>query len=348
MSKDLKVADFQTTIKGKETNLFFLENRHGVRAAVTNYGARIVAIWVPDRNGEPDNIVAGYESITGYLNHQETYLGAMVGRYANRIKNASFKLNGDLYNLTANEGKHHIHGGRTGFHNVVWDAKLLDRNCLRLKLESADGQEGFPGNIKVEVTYTFTDKDELVIETKATTDKDTVLNITNHSYFNLGGETGNSAARRHQLMVNSDYYLPIDEDKMPLGKQEPVEGSPFDFRKYQIIGERLDIEEPQLEIAEGFDHNFVLEKASEVDFSLAARLKDLFSGRILEINTTEPGLQFFECEFPHKLDLRLGSAICLETQHFPNSPNNPNFPSTVLRAGEQFYSKSTYCFRNEP
>lgn len=175
MSKNLSIPDFQTTVDGKSTDLFFLENRHGVRAAITNYGARVVAIWVPDRNGEPDNIVAGYDSIAGYLNHQETYLGAMIGRYANRIKDASFELDGKSYMVTANEGRHHIHGGETGFHNMIWEAEQIERDCVKLKLESADGQEGFPGNIEVEVSYTFSDDDELIIESKATSDRDTIF-----------------------------------------------------------------------------------------------------------------------------------------------------------------------------
>lgn len=343
MSKDLRVADFQTTIQGKETSLFFLENRHGVRAAVTNYGARIVAIWVPDRDGELDNIVAGYDTIADYLNHQETYLGAMIGRYANRIKNASFELNGDLYTLTANEGKHHLHGGITGFHNVVWDAKLLDRNCLMLRLESPDGQEGFPGNLKVEVSYTFTDADELILETKARSDIDTVLNITGHSYFNLGGEENNITARGHRLMIDADHYLPINEEKIPL-EPKPVESTPFDFRSYRKISKRLDLNDKQIQLAGGYDHNFILNKPADDAFSRSARVVEPNTGRMLEITTTEPGLQFFECEFPEELGLNPSTALCLEPQHFPDSPNRPDFPSTVLKAGEQFYSKSRYCF----
>ena len=343
MSKELAVADFQTTLEGKDTDLFFLENRHGVRAAVTNYGARIVAIWMPDRSGDLDNVVAGYDSIAGYLNHEETYLGAMIGRYANRIKNATFKLNGDVYDLTANEDQHHLHGGKTGFHNVVWDANLLDRNCLNLRLKSPDGHEGFPGNVEVEVVYTFNDKDELLIETKAISDKDTVLNITNHSYFNLGGEDSSITARSHRLMIDADHYLPINEKKIPL-KPKPVGDTPFDFRKFQDIGEQLDISDKQIQIAEGYDHNFILNRTAEDTSSMAARIVEPNSGRTLEITTTEPGLQFFECEFPKALELNPSTALCLEPQHFPDSPNRPDFPSTVLKAGEQFYSKSRYCF----
>lgn len=343
MSQNLLVADFQSVIEGKRTDLFFLENRHGVRAGITNYGARLVALWMPDKENKPDNIVAGYDSLAGYLSHDESYLGAMIGRYANRIANASFKLNGKSYSVTANEGRHHLHGGRKGFHNVVWEAEQTDRSSVRLEHKSANGEEGFPGNIKVEVTYTLTDDEELIIESKAISDRDTILNITNHSYFNLGGETGNTSARTHELMVNAHSYLPVTENKIPLGRQESVEGSPFDFREFQVIAEKLDPNERQIVIGEGYDHTFVLNKTAAENINtciLAARIKDSFSGRILEVKTTEPGLQFFECEFPQRLDLNLNSAICLETQHFPDSPNNPHFPSTVLQAGDEFYSKT--------
>lgn len=347
MAQHLKVADFQTEIDGKNTNLYFLENRHGVRAAITNYGARVVALWLPDASGSTDNIVAGYDSINGYLNHDEAYLGAMVGRYVNRIANASFELNGKMYKVTANEGKHHIHGGDQGFHNSVWKAEQGQRNSVKLKLESQDGAEGFPGSITVEVTYSFSDADELIIESRATTDRITVLNITNHSYFNLSGEQGRTGARNHQLFINADHYLPITQEKIPEGTLKPVKNTTFDFRTYRVIGENLDPDVKQIKIAGGYDHNFVLNKTSEHELSLAGRVKEPDSGRMLELQTTEPGLQFFECEFPEAMDLNLGTAFCLEPQHFPDSPNRSQFPSTVLRVGEQFYSKSIYGFRSE-
>ena len=347
MNRDLSISDFKTTVNGRQTNLFFLENRHGVRAAITNYGARVVAIWVPDSNGEPDNIIAGYNSIAGYLNHDEAYLGAMVGRYANRIKDAAFELQGKKYNVTANEGKHHIHGGETGFHNRVWQAEQTEKNSLILKLLSEDGQEGFPGNIEVKVIYTFTDDDELILETEATSDSDTIINITNHSYFNLSGEIDRIAAREHQLMINANSYLPIDEDKIPFGKQESVDSSPFDFRTYRVIEKQLDPDHRQNEIGEGYDHTMLLNKTSVNAFEFAAAVKEPNSGRTMELSTTEPGLQFFECLFPEEMELNFKSAFCLEPQHFPDSPNRSHFPTAVLKAGEQFYSKSSYCFSNE-
>lgn len=347
MGQYLKVADFQSEIDGKKTDLFFLENRQGVRAAITNYGARVVAIWVPDAAGEPDNIVAGYDTLAGYLNHDEAYLGAMVGRYANRIANAGFELDGKTYSVTANEGRHHIHGGEKAFHNSVWQAEQNQRNSLTLSLSSQDGAEGFPGSISVEVTYSFSDMDELIIESRATTDRTTVLNITNHSYFNLSGEKGRAQARNHHVMINADRYLPITKEKIPEGSLKPVRNSSFDFRTYRVIGQNLDPDDEQIKIAEGYDHHFVLNKSSEHELSLAGRVKEPDSGRLLELKTTEPGLQFFECEFPEAMDLNLGTAFCLEAQHYPDSPNRSHFPSTVLRAGEQFYSKSAYRFGTE-
>ncbi|NGP76624.1 galactose mutarotase [Balneolaceae bacterium YR4-1] len=347
MARHLKVADFQAEIDGRETDLFFLENRNGVRAAITNYGARVVALWLPDADGVIENIVAGYESIDAYLNHDEAYLGAMVGRYANRIAKASFILNGEKYRLTANEGRHHLHGGKKGFHNSVWSAAQTRANTLNLKLELPDGNEGFPSNMKVDLQYTFTGEDELVIELKATTDKPTVLNITHHSYFNLGGESNGSTARNHRLKINADHYLPVSEEKIPLGPLQHVKDTPFDFRTDTEITEHIKPGNVQLEIAEGFDHNFVLNKIQGNELSFAARVQDPISGQVMELHTTEPGLQFFECEFPPEMELNLKTAFCLEPQHFPDSPNRSHFSSTILRPGEQFHSKSIYRFKNK-
>ncbi len=347
MGHQLKVADFQAEIEGKLTDLFFLENRHGIRAAITNYGARIVALWVPDATGKPGNIVAGYDSLTGYLNHDEAYLGAMVGRFANRIAGAEFVLDGKIYKVSANEGQHHIHGGKQGFHNSVWSAEQTEPNNLKLELESPEGNEGFPGNLRIAVTYTFTDDDELIMEVRAMTDWATVLNITNHSYFNLGGENAPTTARSHRLMINADYFLPVREDKIPEGLLKPVKGTPFDFREFSTIEQHIHPGERQIQIAEGFDHNFVLNKTQENEHILAARVHEPVSGRLMELETTEPGLQFFECAFPETMNLNMDTAFCLEPQHFPDSPNRSQFPSTVLRAGEQFFSKSVYRFKNE-
>lgn len=344
MPKDLDITDFKTTIRGRKTDLFFLENRNGIRAAITNYGARIVAIWVEDAWGEPDNIVAGYDSITGYIEHDEIYLGAIVGRYANRIKGASITLNGKEYQLAVNDGRNQLHGGGKGFHAIVWDAYQPENNRLVLKWLSEDGEEGYPGNLNVKIVYTFTDEDELRIEYSAVSDKDTVVNFTNHAYFNLGGEQGNKAARNHHFMINADHYIPVFTDLTPIGELKEVAGSPFDFRKMRSAADIIDEKHPQIIRGNGYDHNFVLNKENEQEFSLAARVVDPSSGREMNVKTIEPGLQFFECVFDEELELNVSSAFCLETQHFPDSPNHPHFPSTLLKAGDKFYSKTGYSF----
>jgi len=344
MARELKVADFQQKVKGQQTDLFFLENKSGLRAAITNYGARIVAIWVPDRYGKPDNVVAGYATLQDYLRQDETYMGAIVGRYANRISRASFELENKTYSLTANEGDHHLHGGKQAFHNVVWEAEQFDINEVVLNHISPDGAEGFPGKLEIEVRYSLTDSGELTITTVAISDKDTVLNITNHSYFNLTGEEDQVPARDHLLQIDADHYLPVGSDKIPIGSIEPVESTPFNFKNYRKIEKALQPEHPQLAIGGGYDHCFVLNKKSGNSYTSAASVKDPASGRYLAVYTTEPGLQFFECIFPEDLEVNLPSAYCLETQHFPDSPNRPEFPSTLLKAGKKYHSKTSYVF----
>jgi|AntRauTorcE11897_2_1112592.scaffolds.fasta_scaffold01910_2 aldose 1-epimerase len=347
MPKNLSVPAFQTNVRDKKTNLFYLENKHGVGAAITNYGARVVAIWMPDRNGNLDNIVAGYDSISDYLQHDEICLGATIGRYANRIKGASFSLAGKQYNLTANEGVNQLHGGFLGFHNQVWDAEQHKKDELRLTLFSQNGDEGYPGNIKIEVTYLLLDDDQLRIKYKGQSDADTILNVTNHTYFNLAGESSNRRARSTQLMINADYYLPIDKELIPTGDLEQVQDTPFDFKNKRTIEQQVEENHPQLKRGNGYDHNFVLNKRTDEEYTLAATAYDAKSGRKMEVKTTEPGMQLYECEFDEQLDLNMGSAFCLETQHYPDSPHNAHFPSTMLKAGEQFYSKTAYIFSVE-
>ena len=344
MGQDLHVANFQTDIGGKKTDLFFLENRHGVRAAITNYGARLVALWLPDANGTPDNIVAGYESIGGYLNHDEAYLGATVGRFANRIAHASFQLNGVTYRVTANEGDHHIHGGHKAFHNSVWEAMQSSADTLTLKLESPAGAEGFPGKLNTMLTYSFNDEEELVMEIQVTTEEATVVNITNHSYFNLGGENNDRSARKHSLLINADHFLPVTAQKIPKGPLKSVNNTPFDFREFKRIQEGIEEGHEQFEVTDGFDHNYVLNKPAGNELTLAAKIQEPTSGRAMELLTTEPGLQFFECEFSEEMNLNHKTAFCLEPQHFPDSPNRPQYPSTELLPGDVFFSKSIYRF----
>ncbi len=347
MSDKLNIEAFQTTVDGKKTDLFFLENKRGVRAAVTNHGARIVAVWMPDKNGELDNVVAGYNSIAEYLESSKKYLGVAVGRYANRIKGASFELNGKRYELSANEGQNQLHGGKNGFHNAVWDAKQDEPNSVRLRHTSPDGTEGFPGNLEVEITYTLSDDEEIIIEYRALCDKDTVLNVTNHAYFNLGGASNSVHARDHFLRINADRYTPIDEDSVPTGEIAEVDGTPLDFREPERIGARVGANDPQLKIDAGYDHNYVLNKGEEGEYTLAAVATEPKTGRLMLVHTTEPGVQLYECDLDKALGLNVGSAFCLETQHFPDSPNQKDFPSTVLKVGEEFYSKTAYAFTVE-
>jgi aldose 1-epimerase len=344
MSHKLDAEAFQTTIDDKETDLFFLENEHGVRAAITNYGARIVAVWMPDKNGDLDNVVAGYDSISDYLESDKKYLGVAVGRYANRIKGASFELNGREYTLSENEGKNQLHGGKNGFHNAVWDAKQDEPNRVQLRHTSPDGTEGFPGKLDTAITYTLSDDDQIIIEYRAVCDKDTVLNVTNHAYFNLGGESNSIHARDHLLRINADRYTPKDADSIPTGEIAGLKGTPLDFRETERIGARLGSGESQLKIDEGYDHNYVLNKGAEDEYTLAAVATEPETGRLMMVHTTEPGVQLYECELDKALGLNVGSAFCLETQHFPDSPNQQDFPSTELKVGEEFYSKTAFAF----
>jgi len=346
MGKNLIVREFQTTIDGNPTDLFFLENRNGVRAAITNFGARIVAIWMPDRGGELDNIVAGYDCIGDYLEKPELYLGAVIGPFANRIGNASFTLNGKEFSLTANEGGNQIHGGPKGFHQKVWEAELERPNRLKLHCQAEDGTDGYPGNLQMEAVYSLDDRDELTVEYSAVSDKDTILNVTNHTYFNLGGESNKIHVRDHEITINADHFLQLDKQLLPTGDMLKVEATPFDFREPKTMREGLSLEHPQLQYGDGYDDHFVLNKNSSEAYSLAAKVVDSYSGRVMEVRTTEPGMQFFECSFEEELALNVGSAFCLETQHFPDSPNQPHFPSTLLKAGDRFYSKTSYRFFN--
>lgn len=344
MGQEIRLKDFQSVVDGNQTDLFFLENSNGIRAAVTNYGARVVAIWVPDANGVADNVIAGYDSIEGYLNHDDIYLGAIVGRYANRIKDARFSLNGKEYRLSANNGSNQLHGGYKGFHKQVWHADQTELSTVNLSHYSSDGSEGFPGNLQVEVNYTLTDANELLIKYTATSDQDTIINLTNHCYFNLGGETGGIHAHEHYVSIEADHYLPVNTELLPTGKIAEVNNTPFDLRKTQLIRDKVEQDHEQLTKGDGFDHCFVLNKGKTGSYVQAAKLTEKKTGRTLSVKTTEPGLQFFECQFEKELDLHLNSGICLETQHYPYSQNHTHFPSTVLKAGQPFTSTTAYTF----
>ena len=343
-------ALFKDSVDHKVTGLFILKNRNNVEAAITNYGARVVSLLVPDKKGVLTDVVLGYDSIGKYVHQPETFFGAIVGRYGNRIAKGKFKLEGKVYTLATNNGANHLHGGLKGFGAEVWDAKQLSDSSLELKYFSRDGEEGYPGNLQVTVTYTLTGDNELAIDYLATTDKATVLNLTNHAYFNLNGQ-GSGTINNHLLQISGDKYTPVDSTLIPTGKIEPVAGTPFDFREPTTIGSRIDSPNIQLKYGKGYDHNFVLNMAKDGGLHAAATVLGDQSGIFMEVLTREPGIQFYGGNFmnggnPLKGGKRddFRTAFCLETQHYPDSPNEPSFPSTELKPGQQYKTSTVYRF----
>lgn len=339
--------NFSSSLHGKRTGLFILSNSNGIQASITNYGARIVSLTAYDKSNSPVDVVLGFNSLEDYLTTDEIYHGAVIGRYANRIKNGEFSLDGHLYNVEKNNGPNHLHGGPGGFHNAVWDHISSDSSTVVLQCTSQDGEEGYPGTLTVTVSYELTDANELKIRYEAISDKTTVLNITNHAYFNLNGQGGGSVLD-HTLYINADYYTPIDTTLIPTGIIAPIEGTPLDFRVPKKIGKDIEAAKEQLINGGGYDHNFVLNK-NENELSIAAKAIGDQSGIVLEAFTTEPGMQLYTGNFMKGVNkLKEGktdewrSAFCLETQHFPDSPNQPNFPSTRLEAGQVFKSETVY------
>jgi aldose 1-epimerase len=330
---------------GKKVQLFTLTNTSGVTVSITNYGG-IVTSWVtPDKHGNKSSVVVGLESLQDYLK-KPPYFGALIGRYGNRIGDAKFKLDGKTYTLAANNGKNNLHGGAKGFDKVVWDAAPAADStpALTLTYLSKDGEEGFPGNLKVTVVYTLTDADELNIYYTAETDKATPVNLTNHSYFNLTGSTENTILN-HTLQLMADKFTPVDTTLIPTGEIKAVAGTPFDFTKAEVIGSR--IEAVPGGAPGGYDHNYVINR-KDSSMQLVAVLTDTTSGRKLEVFTTEPGIQFYSGNF---LDgtfvsggkpVKFRTALCLETQHFPDSPNKPNFPTTILKPGQKYHTETKY------
>lgn len=331
---------------GRPADLYTLRNANGMEVDITNYGGIVTSIRVPDREGEFANVVLGFEDLDGYLGGHP-YFGAIIGRYANRIANARFVLDGQEYSLAANDGDNHIHGGIRGFDKVLWSAETSLDGSLTLKYRSEDGEEGYPGNLDVEVVYSLTEDNELVIDYSAVTDRATPVNLTNHSYFNLSGDTSGDILD-HILEIDSRAYTPVDEELIPTGVLQPVDGTPFDFREPYRIGERIG------DIPGGYDHNFVLSDAPSELPRLVATLGDPVSGRKMDLLTTEPGVQFYSGNFldgsirdgtGHLLGQHAG--LCLETQHFPDSPNRPEFPSTILQEGETYTTTTIYRFSVE-
>lgn len=340
--------DFEKHIDGKKSHLIILQNRRGMKVAVSDYGARIVSILVPDSKGEIVDVVLGFNTIDDYLSAIEPYYGVTIGRFANRIANGRFKLDDQEFHVKPNNGPNTLHGGHEGFHNRVWDRRVNDTQNAEFYLVSPDGEGGFPGSLTVVVNYSLTDKNELIIKYRVQTDKPTILNLTNHSFFNLNGE-GNGSILNHEIQLNADYFLPVDKHQIPTGEFQAVEGTPFDFRKMKTIQENIALPDPQLEAAEGFDHNFVLKKSTMN--TAAAKAFSPLTGIQLEVFTTEPGVQFYTGNFLKGTDkgkkgkpYQEQSAFCLETQKFPDSPNQPNFPSCVLQPDEVYLSETRYRF----
>ena len=349
-TESLNIKDFEKTIDGKPVGLFILTNQKGTEMSVINYGAKIVSLHVPDKTGKWVDVVLGKSTIDDYLNDQEPYFGAICGRTANRIANGRFVLNGKEYQLAVNNGPNSLHGGPKGFHAVVWDARQLDEQTLELTYLSKDGEEGFPGNLKVSLMYKLTDNNELEIAYKAVTDQATILNLTNHSYFNLSGE-GDPSIGDHELQINEDTFLPPSDVAIPFGQAENVEGTPFDFRSPHTIGERIEADNTQLKYGNGYDHNFNINRANN-ELTFTAKAISPKTGIVMETYTTEPGVQLYTGNYlagnfvgknGHTYPQR--SAFCLETQHYPDSIHHPDYPSVVLRPGETFASKTVYRFR---
>ncbi len=350
-------SSFGKTPDGQQVDLYVLTNKNGLEAAITTYGGAIVSLKVPDRNGKLGDIVLGYDSVDGYVS-DKSYFGAIIGRYGNRIGHAKSSLDGKTYTLAKNNGENNLHGGVKGFDKALWSAKEIPAEggqALELTYLSKDGEEGFPGNLQVRVIYTLTDSNELKIEYFAATDKKTIVNLTNHSYFNLVGVSlGSGDILGHVLMIEADKFTPVDSGLIPTGELGDVQGTPFDFRKPTAIGARIDADDEQITLGHGYDHNFVLRRKAGAPISLAARVVEPTSGRVMEVWTTEPGVQLYTGNFLDGTTHGKGgvsyakrAAFCLETQHFPNSPNQPNFPSVVLNPGGRYHTTTIYKFSIE-
>ena len=339
---------------GTEISLITLTNAGGIEVRAMTYGGIILSLEVPDRNGVPGDVVLGYDSLEEYL-EETPYFGAIIGRYGNRVGGAGFELDGVRYALAPNDGPNHLHGGVAGFDKVVWGAEPFRTEegvGVVFSRTSPDGEEGYPGNLDVRVTYTLTDDDELVFDYLATTDAPTPVNLTQHTYFNLAGD-GSGDILGHRLLLNASQITPVDQGLIPTGELVSVEGTPFDFRTPREIGVGIGADHPQIAFGGGYDHNWVLDREGVAPghLALAARVEEPGSGRVMEVLTTEPGLQFYSGNFLDGSIVGKGGVayrhrfgFCLETQHFPDSPNEPGFPSTILRPGEEYRSRTTYRF----
>lgn len=339
--------NFEQVIAGKQTKLYTLQNSSGMFCQITNYGGKVVNLWVPDKDGVYEDIVLGYENLDDYLKSGEKYFGALIGRYGNRIAKGKFTIGDKQYVLATNNGENHLHGGNIGFNDVVWEAKQISKTELELSYLSVDGEEGYPGNLKIKVTYLLTEDNSLNISYSATTDKATPVNLTHHSFFNLHG-AGKGSINDHLLQINASNFTPVDEGLIPTGEISPVKNTPFDFTTATTIGSRINQENEQLLFGLGYDHNFVLDGTG---LRMVAKVVEPKSGRVMEVISDEPGLQFYGGNFLDGSEIGKGNrsykhreAFCLETQHFPDSPNQLHFPSTILNPGETYSSTCIYKF----
>ncbi|RYJ39040.1 Aldose 1-epimerase [Flavobacterium anhuiense] len=348
----LEAKNFDTIIDGKKVGLYWIENKD-VKAAFTNYGGRLVGLWVKDKNGKSTDVVVGMNSVKGFKNSTEPYFGATIGRVGNRVALGKFALEGKQYQIPLNNGKNALHGGVKGFQDVVWNAEKTNEKSLVFTYVSPDGEQGFPGNLNVKVTYSITDDNAIRMEYEATTDKTTIVNLTNHAFFNLNGE-GSGTILNHELQIYGDKFTPVDEGLIPTGELKSVKNTPFDFTSKHTIGERIETKDEQLKFGKGYDHNYVLNTDKKDGFVHAATIKGDVSGIALDIYTKEPGLQFYSGNFMQskntfksgaKDDFR--TAFALETQHFPDAPNQLKFPQITLKAGEKYHTVSLYQFSTE-
>lgn len=345
-------SKFQKDVNNKQTDLFILKNNKGMEVAVTNYGCALLSIMVPDKTGKYANVLLGHDSIDNVIDSPEPFLSTTIGRYGNRIAKGKFTLYGKEYDLTINNGPNSLHGGPTGFHTKVWDAKQIDETTLQLYYVSPDGEEGFPGKLEVTMTYRLEeDENALVIEYRASTDKTTIVNLTNHAFFNLAGIANPSPSVESNIVaINADYYTPIDEVSIPTGEILKVEDTPMDFREPHQIGERINNSFQQLIYGSGYDHCYVLNKKESGELSLAATCCDPGSGRLMEVFTTEPGVQLYTGNWlngftgSHGATFPARSGICFEAQCFPDTPNKAHFPSATLLPGDEYQQITIYKF----
>ncbi|QGZ38559.1 aldose 1-epimerase [Pseudoduganella flava] len=353
MELSIEQEPFGTTPDGEPLSLYTLRNRSGMVVKITNYGGIITEMHVPDKHGNLADVTFGFDHAEPYFGDCP-YFGALIGRYGNRIAAGRCEVDGQALQLDVNNGRNHLHGGTRGFHKVAWHAVPMVTDLtigLKLTYLSPDGEMGYPGNLDVTVTYELNDANELLVKYHATTDKATPVNLTQHAYFNLAGR---GSVLNHELVINADRYTPIDGESIPLGALASVDGTPFDFRTPQTVGARIDSDDEQLRNGLGYDHNFVLNKPESNVLSLAAILREPESGRVLELYTQEPGVQFYSGNFLDGSLIGKGwqyahrSGLCLEPQHFPDSPNRPEYPNTILRPGETYSTRSLYRFTVQP